>query len=91
MSENNCDISEETKQYLDNLLRASTAALKSEIDDLKLLVNQKNEQITELSNKVIEVVQRNVELTNQLATVTEVLDTKIDDLEQYNRKNNISD
>ena len=84
-----CEISDGVKLYLDNLLRASTAELKSEIDGLKSLINQKDEQIADLSTKVVGVVQRNVELSSELKTLRDDMEERIDDLEQYGRKNSI--
>ena len=84
-----CEISEGTKPYLDNLLRTTTAELKSEIDALKLLINTKNEQISELNDKVVQVVKQNVNLSSEVKRLTDNVFVKIDDLEQYDRKNNI--
>ena len=83
------EISEGVKLYLDNLLRSSTAELKSEIDCLKALISQKNEQIVSLNTKVVEVVQRNVELSIELKDLRDDVVVKIDDLEQYGRKNSL--
>ena len=83
------EISEGVKQYLDDLLRTYSDELKSEIEDLKLLVSKKNEQIRELNEKVIEVVQRNVQVSDELNQLRERSYVKIDDLEQYGRKNSL--
>ena len=60
------EISDGVKQYLDNLLRTTTAELKAEIDSLKSLLSKKNDQIDDLNAKVVQVVQRNVEIADEL-------------------------
>ena len=66
-----------------------TTELKSEIDDLKSLLHKKNERIEELSDKVVKVVQRNVELSDELRNSHNQLLIKIDDNEQYSRKDSL--
>ena len=84
-----CDISEGTKTYLDELMRMYTTELKSEIDELKTLLNKKNELIDELNARVIQVVQRIVELSDELRNSRIELEIKIDDNEQYSRKDSL--
>ena len=83
------EISDGVKKYLAELLHSSTLELKNEIDELKSLINNKNEQIAELNEKVIHVVQRNIELAGELKEVRHDFEIKIDDLEQYGRKNSL--
>ena len=85
----NSGISDDAKKYLDDLLRQYTTELKGEIDELKTLLNTKNDQIEELNEKVINVVKRNIELTEELRNTREYLEIKIDDNEQYSRKDSL--
>ena len=89
MDSENSEISDGAKKYLDDLLREHTAELKGEIDALKTLLSQKNERIEALNEKVIEVVQRSVELSEELRFTREQLEIKIDDNEQYSRKDSL--
>ena len=77
------DISDAAKQYLVNLLSTHTSELKNEIDELKSMINKKNDQIDELSTKIVDVVRRNVELSEELRSTREQLEIKIDDGEQF--------
>ena len=71
------------------LLQTHTAELKRDIENLQLKLDVKNKLIEELNDKVIDVVQRNVQLADELKLARENCDEKIDDLEQYGRKNSL--
>ena len=95
-----CELSEGVKEYLNKLLQSYTAdqrkataeltsLLSAQIDELKSIVNEKNQLIEQLSEKVVSVVQRNVELSGELQHLRESTHVGVDDLEQYGRKNNL--
>ena len=56
---------------------------------MKTIVNNKNELIEQLSGKVVAVVQRNVELSDEIQHLRESTYMHLDDLEQYGRKNSL--
>lgn len=102
MSGKSGDLSEGVKAYLDSI----NAGLIAEIHALRNVICDKDNRIDELSRKVIEVVQSNLELScnlkninNELAdlkkkyeyleTKYEVLAVKVDDGEQYQRKQSL--
>jgi hypothetical protein len=79
------EISDGVKKYLEQM----NAELKSELLTLKEEINQRNEHISHLEERVVQVVQQNVKLAADLHVTNkkfDALDIKLDDLEQYGRK-----
>ena len=83
------EISEGVKKYLGELLQTHNSELKRDIENLQLKLDVKNKLIEELNYKVIDVVQRNVQLADELKLARENCEEKIDNLEQYTRKDSL--
>jgi hypothetical protein len=81
-AQENSEISEATKLYLENLI----SGLRSEIADLRIIVAEKNERISKLEATVIETVQRSVELAGRIDDLESNFNIRLDEQEQYTRK-----
>ena len=89
----NTDLAELLRSTADELkseFRATVAKLTATIDELKQSIDQKNELIRDLEQRVTTVVQRNVVLSGELSEmqnhISNVVEVRIDDQEQYSRK-----
>ena len=79
------EISDATKAYLEHLV----SGLRQEITDLRSLIEEKNERITSLEENVTESVRRNIVLAAKLSELEESVSVKLDDSEQYSRKDSL--
>ena len=82
---------DELKAELKAEFRDTIANLTSMIDQLKQSIDLKNDHISDLEQRITKVVQQNVKLSSEVSVmqrhIEDVVEVRIDDLEQYSRKN----
>ena len=79
------EISDAVKTYLENLV----SGLKTEIAGLRSLLEEKDERIATLEDGVVDAVQRNVALAAKVDELAEDMSVRLDDYEQYSRKDSL--
>ena len=99
MKSDECDISDGTKTYLENLV----AGLRQEITELRAIIQEKNDRINTLEENidaqvqrintleenVVESVRRNILLASKINELEESVNVRLDDGEQYSRKDSL--
>ena len=69
-----------------NELQATTAEMKAQLEKLQESINTKDARINDMEERLVSVVQHNVQLESNLHTTRNMVVTRIDDLEQHGRK-----